>query len=181
MRALNQAGLDLIKSFEGLSLKPYLDQANVATIGYGTILYPSGQAVTMSDPEITEDQASQYLMGQVMQKCSGVEGDVSVPLNDNEFAALVSFAYNLGLGALHGSTMLKMLNAGADRSGVADQFLEWDKAGGVVSSGLLRRRQAERSLFLQPMQGTPVPAEGSTDLLQLPSDDDIEAKLKASE
>lgn len=151
MRLVNKAGIDLIKSFEGLFLKPYLDPIKIPTIGYGTIKYPNGKAVTMQDPAITETQATEYLMHEVEMKASAVEKIVKVPLNDNEYAALVSFSYNVGSGALQSSTLLKMLNAGADRKVVADQFLRWNKAGGKELPGLTRRRQAERSLFLQPI------------------------------
>ena len=151
MREINQTGLDLIISFEGLQLAPYLDSVQVATIGYGTIMYPDGTAVTMSDSPITIDQARQYLEFEVNQKAVGVEKYVTVDLNDNEFAALVSFAYNLGLGSLHGSTLLKLLNAGTDRTIVAAEFPKWDRAGGSVIAGLLRRRVAEQALFLTPV------------------------------
>lgn len=160
MRLVNEAGIDLIKSFEGLFLKPYLDPVNIPTIGFGTIKYPNGKAVTMQDPAITEIQATEYLMHEVEMKASAVEKIVKVPLNDNEYAALVSFSYNVGSGALQSSTLLKMLNAGADRKVVADQFLRWNKAGGKELPGLTRRRQAERSLFLQPiLQEEHLPSE----------------------
>jgi lysozyme len=171
MRRLPQVGLDLIKSFEGLKLKPYLDSVKVPTIGYGTILYDNGQAVTMNDPEITEERALELLEWEVNQKCAGVEKYIAVPVNDNEYSALVSFAYNLGLGALHGSTLLKLLNAGTDRSAVADQFLKWDKAGGVAVAGLTRRRQAERALFLQPVVQSD----------EQPSSEDVDSKLQTLE
>ena len=173
MRPVNKAGIDLIKSFEGLFLKPYLDPIKIPTIGYGTIKYPNGKAVTMQDPAITEDQATEYLMHEVEMKASSVEKMVKVPLNDNEYAALVSFSYNVGSGALQSSTLLKMLNAGADKQAVADQFLRWNKAGGKELAGLTRRRQAERSLFLQPVVESKV-----EHLLSVPSDEEINDKLK---
>lgn len=174
MRSVKDAGINLIKSFEGLFLKPYLDPINIPTIGYGTIKYPNGKAVTMQDSEINEKQAEAYLIWEVKEKAEAVENMVKVPLNDNEFDALVSFAYNVGVGALKGSTLLKMLNAGQDRTAVADQFLRWNKAGGQVFNGLTRRRQAERALFLQPMVQSSLLPDG-------PSDDDIAAKLKEIE
>lgn len=176
MRPVNKAGTDLIKSFEGLFLKPYLDPINIPTIGYGIIRYPSGQAVTMQDPAITEVQASEYLMHEVEEKAQNVERMVKVAINDNEYAALVSFAYNVGWQALEKSTLMKMLNANADRIAIADQFLRWNKAGGKELAGLTRRRQAERSLFLQP-----VVESKSEQLPSGPSDDDINAKLKKLE
>lgn len=143
-------GLKFIISFEGLSLKPYLDSAGVATIGYGTIMYPSYHNVTMTDPNITQDQASQYLEWELDQKAAHVTLLVKAPLNQNQFDALVSFAYNLGLGALQESTLLKLLNSG-DYAGAADEFPKWDRAGGHVVGGLERRRMAEQALFLQPV------------------------------
>jgi len=171
MRSANQATLDLIKSFEGLKLNPYLDKVGVPTIGYGTILYPNGIKVSLHDPSITEEQAIEYLMHEVNAKAAGVEKYVTATVNDNEFGALVSFAYNLGLGSLHGSTLLSMLNANQDRNAIADQFLRWNKAGGKELPGLTRRRQAERALFLHPM----LSANSSSD------QQDIEVKLDDNE
>jgi lysozyme len=162
MRSVSTAGVNLIISFEGLKLQPYLDSVGIPTIGYGTIQYPDGTKVSLNDPEITQDQATQYLQYQMNLKASAVESAVTVSLNDNEYAALVCFAYNVGVGAFQGSTLLKMLNAGQDRTAVADQLLRWDKAGGKEIPGLTRRRQAERSLFLHPMD-TP-PAGGDTEV-----------------
>lgn len=176
MRPVNKAGIDLIKSFEGLFLKPYLDPINIPTIGYGTIVYPDGKKVTMKDRAITEAEATQYLMHEVEEKAHNVERMCKVSLNDNEYAALVSFAYNVGWQGLEKSTLMKLLNAGTDRKAVADQFLRWNKAGGKELAGLTRRRQAERSLFLQPE------VKSNTEHLPSgPSDDDINAKLKKLE
>lgn len=147
-RKIGKPGLNLIKSFEGLFLKPYLCPAKVPTIGYGTITYPNGQKVALTDPEITESQAEEYLEHEINEKTSGVNKYVKIPISQNQFDALVSFAYNVGLGALQKSTLLKLLNAG-DVSGAAEQFLRWNKAGGVELKGLTRRREAERSLFLK--------------------------------
>ena len=175
MRSVNDAGVNLVTSFEGLKLHPYPDAGKgIPTIGYGTIAYPDGRKVSLNDPDITEDQAREYLQYEMNQKASGVESMVSVTLNDNEFAALVCFAYNVGLGAFQGSTLLTMLNAGQDREAVADQFLRWNKAGGKELPGLTRRRQAERSLFLHPAQ------DPNADL-KIPSDDDINVKLSEIE
>ncbi len=174
MRKTSKAGIDLIKSFEGLFLKPYLDPIKIPTIGYGTIKYPNGAKVTMQDPAISEEKATEYLEHEVNEKAHNVERMTKVALNDNEFAALVSFAYNVGWQALEKSTLMRLLNAGADRTAVADQFLRWDKAGGKVLAGLTRRRQAERSLFLQPEVQSGMLPEG-------PSEDEINDKLKQIE
>lgn len=173
MRPVNQACIDLIKGFEGLKLKAYLDPVGIPTIGFGTIKYPNDKAVTMADPDITEQQALDYLTHEINEKAKAVEKLVKVELNDNEYGALVSFAYNVGVSALGSSTLLKLLNSGADRRAVADQFLRWNKAQGKELPGLTRRRQAERSLFLQPVQSGMLP-DG-------PSDQEIADKLKAIE
>ena len=177
MRKVSKAGLDLIKSFEGLYLKPYLDPINIPTIGYGTIKYENGASVTMQDPPITEQRAIDLLEWEVEEKAQHISRMVKVPINDNEFAALASFAYNVGWPSLEKSTLMKLLNSNADRAAVADQFLRWDKAGGKVFPGLTRRRQAERSLFLQPV----VESKPEEQLPSGPSDDDINSVLKKLE
>ena len=150
MRQINQAGLNLIESFEGCKLKPYLDSVKIPTIGIGTTVYPDGKKVTMKDPAITKDQAYAFLKSHMDKDCEAVSNMVKVVINDNQFAALVSFAYNCGRAALAASTLLKRVNAGEFQK-AADEFLKWDHAGGVVVAGLTRRRQAERALFLHPV------------------------------
>lgn len=166
---IGKKGLDLIKSFEGLKLKPYLDSAGIPTIGYGTIMYDNGKRVSMQDPPITEDQANQYLEYEVNEKTAAVNQFVTIAINQNQFDALVCFAYNVGVGALQKSTLLKLLNSG-DYAGAADQFLRWNKAGGKEIPGLTRRRQAERALFLHPVQPESLLGDG-------PSDEEIDQKL----
>jgi lysozyme len=175
MRKINKAGLDLIKSFEGFSSKPYPDPGTGAepyTIGYGSTYYEDHTKITMQDSPISEDRALQLLEFEVNEKATAVEKLVKVQLNDNEFAALVSFAYNCGIGNLTSSTLLKLLNANADKTAVGDQFLKWDHAAGKVMAGLTRRRQAERSLFLTD-SGSP-----SDQLTGTPTDEEINQKLK---
>jgi len=143
---LSLNGLHLIKSFEGFSASPYPDSTGVPTIGYGTIMYPDGTRVSMDDSDITEDQAEQYLAFEINHKTSGVSNMVTGPVNQNQFDALVSFAYNLGLGALHGSHLLTYTNQGA-MDMAANEFPKWNHAGGVAVAGLTRRRLAEQQLF----------------------------------
>lgn len=146
---LSSNGLQFIKGFEGFKGSPYLDSAGIPTIGYGTIMYPDGSRVTMNDNDIDEAQAEQYLAFEISQKCGGVSKMVSGSVNQNQFDALVSFAYNLGLGALHGSTLLKLVNQNLlDQA--ANEFPKWNHAGGVAVPGLTRRRLAEQQLFLTP-------------------------------
>ncbi len=138
---LNQRTIDLVKSFEGFRDTAYLCPAKVWTIGYG-----STKGVKRGD-RITEAAAEQLLLKELEAFGAGVRAAVTVPLNDNEYGALTSFAFNVGLGAFRGSTLLRLLNAG-NRAGAADQLLRWNRGGGRVLPGLTRRRQAERQLFL---------------------------------
>ena len=171
-------GLNLIKSFEGLRLKPYPDSRGIATIGIGTILYPNGKAVTMQDPPITEQQAMEYLQYEVDQKTTGVANLVKVPINQNEADALICFAYNVGLGALQKSSLLRFLNNN-DKIAASNEFGRWNKAGGQEIPGLTRRRQAEKDLFLKPVEATD---SISTDYLpDGPSDEDINLTLEKIE
>lgn len=140
-------GINLIKSFEGLRLKAYDDSVGVWTIGFGTIKYPNGTRVKAGD-SCTSQQAEDYLHNDLTSFENAVNRLVKAKLTQNQFDALVSFTYNLGETNLSKSTLLKKLNAG-DYQGAADQFLVWNKAGGKVMKGLVRRREAERALFLK--------------------------------
>ena len=137
---ISKTGLDLIKNFEGLYLNAYRCPAGVPTIGYG---HTAGVAMGQT---ITQQQADDYLRRDVRQFERAVSRLARVPLTQGQFDALVSFAFNLGEGALAQSTLLRLLNAG-DYAGAAAQFDRWNKAGGRVLPGLVRRRAAERALF----------------------------------
>jgi len=142
---ISQKGLKLIKEFEGFKDYTYICPAGVPTIGYGTTLI-EGIPVYMG-MTITESQASKLLEAQVNdQYAAAVIRNVKVPLNQNQFDALVSWTYNLGEGALKSSTMLKLLNQG-DYASVPAQMMRWTKANGVDLPGLVRRRKAEADLF----------------------------------
>ncbi|EKV01846.1 phage-related lysozyme (muraminidase) [Leptolyngbya sp. PCC 7375] len=140
-RQTNASGVGLIKSFEGLRLKAYQDAVGVWTIGYGTTRgVKPGQ-------EITDAQAEALLKTDLDRFEKAVNQAVRVSINDNQFAAIVSFTYNVGSGALRSSTLLKKLNR-RDIYGAANEFPRWNRAGGRVLAGLTRRRNAERALFL---------------------------------
>ena len=143
----SQSGIDLIKQFEGFRAKPYLCSAGVPTIGYGTTVYPNGIKVKLSDQKITQQLAETFLQHHVNVIEKNVLSLVKVALKQNQFDALVSFSYNVGVGAFGDSTLLKLLNAG-DIDGASKQFDRWNKTGGKVSNGLTRRRNAEKALFL---------------------------------
>lgn len=141
-------GLALIKSFEGFYSKPYLDPVGIPTIGYGVIKYPDGKRVTMKDAAITEKQASDYL-AQLLEQTyeKEVNKHVKVPLNQNQFDALVSFTYNLGGTNLSTSTLLRKINANPCDPTIAAEFAKWVNAGGKKLNGLVRRRNAESDLY----------------------------------
>ena len=134
--------IPLIKEFEGCKLKAYKCPADVWTIGYGHT-----DGVKEGD-EITQQEADRLLASDVDLFTSGVQRLVTSDINRNQLGALVSFAFNLGLGNLRHSTLLKLVNAD-DFIGAADQFPRWNKAGGKVLAGLTRRREAEKQLFLK--------------------------------
>ena len=144
-KKVSASGIDLICSFEGLELKAYDDGVGVWTIGFGTTIYPDSIKVKRGDTCTTE-QAKAYMAHDLKKFESAVNSAVTVPINQNQFDALVSLAYNIGTGAFSKSTLLKKLNE-ADYKGAAAQFDVWNKAGGKVMQGLVNRRAVERKLF----------------------------------
>lgn len=142
---INQSGLTIVKSFEGLELQAYQDSVGVWTIGYGHTA-AAGPPDVFPGQRITEAEAENILKKDLELFENGVRELVTVPLTSNQFSALVVFAFNVGLGALGNSTLLRKLNAG-DYSGASNEFPRWVKAGGRTLPGLVRRRNAERALF----------------------------------
>ena len=151
-RDVNAAALALIKSFEGLRLAAYRDAAGVWTIGYGHTA-AAGPPAVYRGQEIDEAEAEAILRADLERFEDQVQRLVTVELNDNEFGALVSLCFNIGAAAFAGSTCLKRLNKG-DRKGAAEALTWWNKATvqgrKVRLAGLVRRREAERQLFLAP-------------------------------
>lgn len=146
---VSDAGIELIKSFEGFRANAYPDPKSGGdpwTVGYGTTKFPSGRPVKKGD-YVTPAQAEMYLREDVKKFASSVDALVTVPLKQCQYDALVSFVYNLGATNFRKSTLLKKLNA-KDYKGAADEFLRWVSPGSSVEAGLRRRRTAERSLFL---------------------------------
>jgi lysozyme len=137
---ISAEGLALIKKFEGCELEAYQDAVGVWTIGYGHI---KGVKEGMT---ITKEQAEEMLLEELVEYENYVLEAVNHQLDQCMFDALVSWTYNLGPSNLNASTMLKVLNAG-DYDGVPEQIKRWNKAGGKVLTGLVRRREAEALLF----------------------------------
>jgi len=145
-RQVNQAGINLIKEFEGFRRNAYLCPANKPTIGYGNTVYPDGRKVKLGDT-ISPKEAEELLQITVDNFAKECDRLITVPVNDNQFSALVSFTFNVGVTAFRGSTLLRVLNQGNYQE-TANQFLKWNKVGNRVVEGLIRRRQAERKLFM---------------------------------
>lgn len=145
--AVSIFGVDLICSFEGKRLTAYDDGVGVWTIGFGTTVYPNGIRVKKGDI-CTEAQAKAYMTYDLKKFESAVNNAVTVPLNQNQFDALVSLVYNIGTNAFKNSTLVKKLNAG-DYRGAADQFDVWVNAGGKRMQGLVNRRAKEKEVFLR--------------------------------
>lgn len=145
----NKAGIDLIKKWEGCKLTAYLCPANIPTIGVGTT-----KGITRADvgkKTITMAEAERLLMEDLGRFEADVSKYVTVPLNENQFSAIVSLVYNIGPGAFANSTIRSMLNA-KDFKGAAEQFARWNKGGGKVLKGLVGRRTDEKALFLKPVK-----------------------------
>lgn len=140
---ISQKGIDLIKNFEGCRLTAYRCPANILTIGYG---HTGSDVVT--GQKITQEQAEKLLKSDLLVHCNNVSRLVKAPLTQNQFDALVSFEFNVGYGNFASSTMLKLLNQKKYREAAA-QFDRWVYANKKVLAGLVRRRAAEKTLFLQ--------------------------------
>jgi len=140
-------GIDLIKSFEGFSSKPYLCPAKIPTIGYGATFYPDGKKVTMKDSPITEEKGVELLKSMLVKFEQYVDSYCIDSINQNQFDALVSFCYNLGPASLKSSTLLKKVNADPNDPTIEAEFMKWVKAGGKTLKGLVRRREAEAKLY----------------------------------
>lgn len=146
---LSDKGLELIKQFEGFRSAPYKDAVGVWTIGYGNTYYPSGKKVTANDTPLSRQQAHDLKLTIINQDFAPKVRELidGLPINQNQFDALVSLAYNIGVGALAKSSVIRHLKQGNIKAS-ADAFLLYNKAGGRVLAGLDRRRKAERAWFL---------------------------------
>jgi len=150
MTQVNKQTIDLIKHFEGFSATAYhdsIDAPSIDTIGYGSTTYPNGTKVKVGDKPITEAQAIEYLTFEVNQKAAAVNRLVTSQLTDNQFGALVSFAYNLGEGNLASSTLLKKVNANPKDPSIQLEFDKWIYSNHLPVKGLETRRRAEWKLY----------------------------------
>jgi lysozyme len=143
------AGIEMIKMFEGFRSAPYKCPAGIPTIGYGATFYPDGKKVTMADKAITEAEGTVLLQSMLVSFEKYVDSYCRDDINQNQFDALVSFAYNLGPANLKSSTLLKKVNANPADETITLEFMKWVKAGGKTLKGLVRRREAESLLYFK--------------------------------
>lgn len=140
----SQKGINLIVSFEGFSAKPYLDSAGIPTIGYGNTYYPGGKKVTMKDPTITKEKGVELFAAVLPAYEKIVNSKVKTELNQNQFDALVSHAYNTG----GSETLFSLINKRAADLEIRNWFTtRYITAAGKILNGLIRRRKAEADLF----------------------------------
>lgn len=144
---LNNSGYLLITEFEGFSAKPYLCSAKIPTIGYGNTYYPDGKRVTMLDKEVTRMQAFEMFKHIADKFASTVSKLVKTPLNQNQFNALVSLAYNIGTGNFASSTLLKKVNINHNDRSIELEFKKWNKVNKKEVAGLTRRRNYEANIY----------------------------------
>ena len=144
---ISARGLELIKDFEGFSSTSYLDVVNIPTIGWGNTYYSDGRKVKLGE-QISKTDALKLLEVVANRDFADkIFPAIKVKVTQNQFDAMVSLAYNIGVGAFLKSTLLKKVNAG-DFAGAGEQFLRWNRAGGKELLGLTKRREREKQLFL---------------------------------
>lgn len=151
MSALDEAitiAAELCRHFEGFRSKPYICPAGYPTIGYGTVYKPDGTKVAMDDPPITKETANLWLIQELRQNyAKGVlKASPGLITEPKALAAMIDFAYNLGVGRYRASTLRRKVDA-KDWEAAKEQLAKWVRGGGKVLPGLVRRRQAEASLL----------------------------------
>jgi len=139
---------ELIEHFEGLKLKSYKCSAGIWTIGVGTTVYPDNERVKEGDV-ITKEYAYECLRHDMRMVIKGIDHLIVSNINDNQRDALISFAYNLGIGALQKSTLLKKVNVNPDDITIQQEFEKWVLASGHRVGGLVRRRKSESWLYFK--------------------------------
>jgi lysozyme len=144
---ISNLGLELIKKYEGFKAKAYLCPANVPTIGYGSTYYEDGTKVKLTDSPITQERATELLEALLVSYERSVDSYCVDTINQYQFDALCSFAYNCGVGNLKSSTLLKKVNKNPQDVTIRNEFLKWNKGGGKVLSGLTKRRIEEAQLY----------------------------------
>ena len=146
---MTEEGISLIKKYEGCKLTAYKCPAGVWTIGYGNTFYEDGSTVKPGD-KITQERADQLLRNILEKKfLEPIRKLIVSDINDNMFSAIVSFTYNVGIGNLKSSTLLKKVNANPNDQSISLEFKKWVKSAGKVLPGLVRRRESESDLYFK--------------------------------
>ena len=145
--AISDKIFNTISLFEGFYQVPYFDFTGYS-VGYGSQYNWDAKRPVLKTDIVDKATAKQWLINDAMEDYQVVQSIVKVPVTDNQLIALSSLSYNIGIGAFRNSTLLKLLNAGANKNAVANEFDRWVFAGGQKSQGLAKRRQAEKQLFL---------------------------------
>ena len=147
MRLINERGIEIVKSFEGLALRPYVCAGGVNSVGYGATRSSTGGPIDPDMEPISETEAEALLVRDLESSEGWVSRLIKTALTENQYFALTSFTFNVGAGALQRSTLRMKLNR-SEYQGAAEEFPKWRMAGGRILAGLVRRRAAERTLFL---------------------------------
>lgn len=146
---ISENGISLIKYFEGFCPKPYKCPAGIPTIGFGATFYLDGTKVQMTDKPITEADATLLLKNMVKQFEDQVNSFLTAELNQNQYDALISLAYNIGWNALRKSTLIKLINQDPNADGLEAAWMKWVHGGGRKLPGLVTRRKAEITLYFK--------------------------------
>ena len=169
---ISENGIKIIKYFEGFCPKPYKCPAGIPTIGYGATFYLDGTKVKMTDKPISEADATVLLAKMVVQFEDQVNSFLTADVNQNQYDALISLAYNIGWNALRKSTLIKLINANPNAKGIETAWMKWVHGGGRKLPGLVTRRRAEIILYFK---GKKTLLEMANEIMKLPryNDDEI--------
>ncbi len=143
---LDKQGYDLIKQFEGCKLTAYQDSVGVWTIGYGSTYYENMQKVKKGD-KVSQQRANEIFEFVANRFARNVDDIITSQPSQNQFNAVVSLAYNIGLGNFQKSTLLKKLNRNPNDKTIKDEFMKWINAGGKPLQGLINRRKKEAGIY----------------------------------
>jgi lysozyme len=147
----SEQAIELIKKFEGACLDPQECSEPTQTIGFGATYYENKKRVLKTDPVITEYRAVQMLVKSLQYYEKSVDAFVRDDITQNQFDALVCFTYNVGIGSLKSSTLLKLINTDPTDPNIRNEFLRWNKASGSALKGLTNRRKAEANLYFKDL------------------------------
>lgn len=141
--------INLIKEFEGFRNTPYYCPAHIVTCGYGSTHYEDGTKILITDNQISEERAIKMLQHDLINSEQALIKLIKSDINQNQFDALIDFVYNLGVGSLSGSTLLKKVNANPSDVTIGIEFMKWVYADGKQLPGLIKRRDAEVKLYFK--------------------------------